>query len=88
VLDAREIVPQRERNSRKEPFTDAEARQLLARVATVRIARGRKVLEQPAASTTVEDLKGPSGKVRAPLVVRGKTLLVGFNSEALEEFLG
>ena len=33
------------------------------------------------------DLKGPSGNYRAPLVVKGGTVLVGFNEDALRELL-
>ena len=32
-------------------------------------------------------LKGPTGNYRSPIVRRGKTLLVGFNQEALEKLL-
>ncbi len=76
-----------ERNSRKAPLSETEAIELLAKVETVRIAKGRKSVEQPASETTPEDLKGRSGNFRAPMVRRGKILLVGFNAEALAALL-
>jgi hypothetical protein len=33
------------------------------------------------------DLKGPTGNYRAPIVRKGKTLLVGFNLDALEKLV-
>ncbi len=76
-----------ERNSRKLPFNREEVIELLTQVETVRIAKGRKIVEQTARETVPEDLQGRSGKIRAPLVRRGKTLLVGFNAEALADLL-
>ncbi len=76
-----------ERSSRKEPMTDDEARTLLAQLATVKIARGKKIEEKPAAATVPDDLKGPTGNFRAPLIVKGRTLLVGFHEEALRQLL-
>jgi arsenate reductase-like glutaredoxin family protein len=51
------------------------------------VCRGRKTVEIPAADAKAKDLSGPTGNIRAPLVVAGDTLLVGFNQEALEELL-
>ena len=76
-----------ERNSRKEPLTDKEARALIAAVSKVVVARGKKFEEIPAAKAKVADLKGPTGNYRAPLLVQGKTLLVGFNREALDDLV-
>lgn len=85
MLSQQSVTVRRERSSKKEPLTDDDAARLLARVRTVRIARGKAVHSQPARETTIGDLKGPTGGYRAPLIVRGKTLLVGFNEEALRE---
>ena len=76
-----------ERNSRKQPLTDEEAKALLAQAETILIARGRKVLTQTAKDPGPDDLKGPTGNFRAPMVLRGKTLLVGFHRETLEELV-
>ncbi len=87
MLQERSTTIDEERNSRKSPLTQDEAVQLLAQVETVWIGRGRKIVEQPARETSPEDLKGRSGNFRAPMVRRGKTLLVGFNAEALTALL-
>lgn len=76
-----------ERPARKSPLTDAEARALLRRVERVIVSRGKKLEETPAARTRVAALKGPTGNYRAPMLVRGKTLLVGFNEAALADLL-
>ena len=87
VLQEKSTTIGEERNSRKSPLTQDEAVELLAQVETVRIGKGRKIVEQPASETSPEDLKGRSGNFRAPMVRRGKTLLVGFNAEALAALL-
>ena len=76
-----------ERPARKEPLTDKEARALLKQVSKVSVARGRKIVELPVAEAKLADLKGPSGNYRAPMIRKGKRLLVGFNVEALETLL-
>jgi hypothetical protein len=83
VLQESSTKVREERNSRKEPLSDEEARALLALVKTVRIAKGRKVVEKAAGDTTPDDLKGPTGNFRAPMVRKGETLLVGFHEESL-----
>ena len=73
-----------ERSSRRQPLSDAEAAALLASVDTVTIARGRQAETRPAREVTLANLKGPTGNYRAPIVRRGRTLLVGFHAESLE----
>jgi len=63
-------------------------RALLASVREVVIARGKKAERRPAGEVRPADLKGPTGNFRAPIVRRGKTLLVGFHRESLEELVG
>lgn len=77
-----------ERPSRKEPFSDAEVRTLLASVREVVIARGKKAERRPAKDVRPDDLKGPTGSYRAPIVRRGAVLLVGFHRESLEALVG
>ena len=82
MLDSAGADVREERSSRKNPLSDKEARGLLSKASKVIVARGRKsvVVEKPG----LADLKGPSGNYRAPMILKGKTLLVGFNVEALE----
>ena len=76
-----------ERSSRKEPLSDGEARALLKSVSTVVVARGKKSVSMKAADAGPANLKGPTGNYRAPMLVKGKTLLVGFNEQALRDLL-
>ena len=86
MFDERGTRVVEERNSRKEPFSDAEVRRLLEGAREVLVAKGRKVVALGTAAKPA-DLKGPSGNYRAPLVVKGKTVLAGFNEDALRELL-
>jgi len=88
VLDKTKTSVKEERHSKKTPMSDAEAKKLLASVSEVIVARGKSSRRIPAKEATVEDLRGNSGGIRAPLVRRGKTLLVGFNAEELEKLIG
>lgn len=83
MFDRRDTQVQEERNSRKEPLSDTEARALIGKVSRVVVARGKKIEEISAAKAKIADLKGPTGNYRAPMVRKGKTLLVGFHAETL-----
>jgi len=74
-----------ERSATKEPLTDDDVRALLATAERVVIARGRSRRDLTPRETELDALKGPTGKYRAPIVLAGTTLLVGFNAEALAE---
>ncbi len=87
MLEQKKTVVSQQRSSKKEPLTDAEATELLARVRVVKIAKGKGVTEKAAGEATLNDLKGPTGGYRAPMIVQGKVLLVGFNAEALGELV-
>lgn len=87
VLDNHDAAVGEERNSRKEPLTDDDARALLGRVETVWVAKGKKIREVAASEATLDDMKGPTGNYRAPMIRAGKRLLVGFHPETLEALL-
>ena len=87
MLERTESPIETERSSRLAPLSDAEARRLLGVAHTVRVARGRKSVEMPAAQASLDDLKGPTGNYRAPLLLVGGTLLVGFQPDVLETLL-
>ncbi len=76
-----------ERSARREPLSDDEARSLLNRVDRVVIARGKSRREQAATETSLEDLQGPTGNYRAPMVITGRTLVVGLALETLDALL-
>jgi len=87
VLDKKKSKVADERNSRKAPLTDADARALLAQVSSVWVAKGKKVRELAASETSLDDLKGHTGNYRAPILRSGDRLLVGFHAGALARFL-
>jgi hypothetical protein len=87
VLEREKAEIRSVRSVRKEPFSDKEVRELLGGVSTVIIAKGKKSNRMAAADAKPADLKGPTGSYRSPMVKKGKTLLVGFNAEALEKLV-
>ncbi len=86
MLDSVGSAPETERSSKAEPLTETEAEGLLEVVERLVICRGRAIREIEAGKAVLDDLKGPTGKYRAPLVQVGDTLIVGFNREALARF--
>ena len=72
--------------SRKLQREDAEA--LLAKASTMTVAKGKKVSEfkggKTASDEAVDAMLGSTGNLRAPAIVVGKTLLVGFNEEVYQ----
>ncbi|HEY6049687.1 MAG TPA: hypothetical protein VIZ58_00455 [Thermoanaerobaculia bacterium] len=88
MLDRKKAGVREERQSRKAPLSDADARKLLDSVSEIVISRGKASRRLTREEATVDDLRGNAGAFRAPMVKRGKTLLVGFNQEELEKLIG
>ena len=76
-----------ERPSKSRPLSDADARALLREVETVTLARGKSSRTLPSREVTLDDLRGPTGNFRAPMVRVGRRLLVGWHEETLRELL-
>ena len=76
-----------ERPARQRPLTEPEVRALIAQVTEVVVARGRSAERRRAEDVVPRDLRGPTGNFRAPMVRRGRTLLVGFHAASLEGLL-
>jgi hypothetical protein len=87
VLEKTKAHVEEERPSRSRPLSDADAKALLAGVDTVTLARGKSARTLPAREATLDDLRGPTGNFRAPIVRVGRRLLVGWHEEALRELL-
>jgi hypothetical protein len=87
VLDKSKTEVKEARWAQKFPLAESDVLALLKSVATVIIAKGRNSVTLKAADAKPDDLKGPTGNFRAPMVRRGRTLLVGFNAEALKNLL-
>jgi hypothetical protein len=81
-------------DAKKETRGPKEALALAERASRVLIAKGSKLLEvdmakdRPSDEVLLAGLIGPSGNLRAPTVLVGKTLLVGFHEGAYEEVFG
>lgn len=71
-----------------------EALELAHAASRVLIAKGKKLLDYdmkkdaPADDDLIKGIIGPSGNLRAPTFVVGKTLMVGFHEEAYGELFG
>ena len=63
-----------------------DAKKLLKGASRLLVAKGKKVNEfdigSRIPSETVAAMLGPTGNLRAPTAIVGKTVLVGFNDEA------
>jgi hypothetical protein len=88
VLEAKRTPVAEERSAKRAPLSPADVRALLAAVDEVWIARGRAVDRRPARRVRLAELKGPTGKFRAPMLRIGRVLLVGLQRESLAELLG
>ena len=81
-------------NARKERLGEREALALLAGIDEVFSTKGRKVVhvdlrrDRPPRSELLGLLLGPSGNVRAPVVRRGRVLVVGFDERTYAELIG
>ncbi|HEY3349879.1 MAG TPA: hypothetical protein PLB01_09675 [Thermoanaerobaculia bacterium] len=76
-----------ERPARSRPLTDADAKALLKEVDEVTLARGKTARTLPAREVSLDDLRGPTGNFRAPMLRVGRRLLVGWHEESLRELL-
>ncbi len=58
------------------------------------VMKGRKITtfdlarDKPSDDELMSHMLGATGNLRAPTVVRGKTVLVGFNGDVFDEVLG
>ena len=70
-----------------------DALRLAARASSIVVARGSRVVtfsmtrNRPDEETLLAHLLGPTGRLRAPTLRIGKTLLVGFNADAYAKIL-
>jgi len=69
-----------------------DAADLAKKASRVVVAKGKKVSEfspgGKASKDVVDAMLGPTGNLRAPTLVVGKTVLVGFNDEAYTAVFG
>ena len=78
------------RNANTEPVVGEAALSVLDGVEQLHVAKGSKVLHfdlsknRPSDAALLDILLGRSGKLRAPTIRTGATLLVGYNLDLLE----
>ena len=71
-----------------------DALRLAAKASRVIVAKGKKVVtfsmknDPPDDDTLLSHMLGPTGNLRAPTIVKGKTVLVGFNDEVYAKLFG
>lgn len=71
-----------------------KARELIKSAGRIVVMKGKKVTtfdlkhDKPAEDQMLAAMLGTTGNLRAPTVVHGKTVLVGFNAEIYGEVLG
>ncbi len=87
MLEQKNARVTEERSSKSAPMKDADVRALLAAVDEVVIAKGKKAASRAAREVGLDDLKGPTGNYRAPMLRVGRRLLVGFHPETLAALL-
>ncbi len=84
-IDIKEKIPA----SRKLQASDAET--LLKKAGTMTVAKGKKVSDFKGGNTDPEAIAamlGSTGNLRAPAIVVGKKLLIGFNEDAFSAVFG
>jgi arsenate reductase-like glutaredoxin family protein len=93
-LEGIEVVPTEVVDALKVRFGDAEALSLLDGLDKLVTVKGKKIevislkKDRPADAELLTKMMGPTGNLRAPTAIVGKTLLVGFNPESYEQVIG
>ncbi len=70
-----------------------DALELAGHASKVIVAKGKKIVtfdmkrKSPDDETLLSHLLGPTGNLRAPVIRKGKTVLVGFNEEVLSSLV-
>ena len=81
-------------NAKKEVHQLEKAKELLAAASKLFAAKGKKVVEVDLKKESLTDeeiaklMLGPTGNLRAPTIVKGKTVVVGFNEDIYSKVLG
>ena len=87
MLDKSKSEVGEDRPSKSRPLSDADAKALLRTVDAVTLARGKSARTLSARDVALDDLRGPTGNFRAPMLRVGRRLLVGWHEETLRELL-
>jgi arsenate reductase-like glutaredoxin family protein len=93
-LAKRKISVKETVNAKKVRFESAAALVLVRLAERVVIAKGKKIVDfdmkrdPPDDETLLAHILGPSGNLRAPVIRRGSTLLIGFAEDEFAKVLG
>ena len=84
-LAAQEIVPASRKLGRN------DAKQLVSTAKKITVAKGKKIMSfaggKNVSDETIDSMLGPTGNLRAPTIVSGSQILVGYNEDVYEEIL-
>ena len=89
-----ELEPKEEINAKKAKLGVDDARALVEQVNQIYSAKGKKVTHVDLRKEDLDDetlkklMIGPTGNLRAPVLRKGKTLVVGFDQETYEKVFG
>ena len=81
-------------DARKVRYGDSEALELLVGKSSLLVAKGKKVNKVDLRKDRPEDaalagmMLGPTGNLRAPTLIVGKKVVVGFNENLYEDLFG
>ena len=82
-LTAQEIVPASRKLGRD------EAKKLALSAKKIVVAKGKKILSftggKNVSDETIDSMLGPTGNLRAPTIVSGNQILVGYNEDVYSE---
>ena len=89
-----EISAATEINAKKEKYQKSEALRFIADANELFVAKGKKVVhldlkkDKPTEDEILKLVLGPTGNLRAPTLVVGKKLVVGFEQRMYEQAFG
>jgi arsenate reductase-like glutaredoxin family protein len=93
-LAKRKLAVKETVNATKVRFEPEAALALVRQAGRVVVAKGKKIIDfdmkrdPPDDETLLAHILGPSGKLRAPVIRRGSTLLIGFAEVEFAKVLG
>lgn len=93
-LTDRQVPIAEQVNAKKITLADAEALELAAHADELYATKGTKVVhinlkkERPGDDALLNLMIGPSGKLRAPTLKKGRTLIVGFDEVIYQHVFG
>ena len=89
-MDAHRIEPQ-ETIPASRKLGAKDAKELASKATKVMVFKGKKISDLKCSKNPdkalIEAMLGPTGNLRAPTIVFGKTVLVGFNEEEFKKAL-